>query len=112
MSNNPFAEPKAELDVRPQGDASDAERIRREHLSAETNIKSIGLLYTIGGGFGTLGGMIGLGAAVVSLVFTPEYQEIIRQTPHVEYRTSPVAWVALGIILLLIAFGLIAALVS
>jgi len=39
-------------------------------------------------------------------VVTPEYQRIIRATPHVRYRTSPVTW-ALFIILLilLLLFG-------
>lgn len=38
-------------------------------------------------------------------IFSPEYLEIIRQTPYVKYKTSLVTWIALGILLLL--FGLI-----
>jgi hypothetical protein len=187
MSGNPFAEPKADLDYRVVPEVSDAERIRREHLRAETNIKSIGMLYLIGGGLGTIGGVIGLVAGAVELirnrssfgamegaliamlvliypaifaagiglrrfqtwarwvavalsaigllgipfgtlfgilflywllnskattVFTPEYQEIIRQTPHIQYKTSPVAWAALGLIVLLVIACVIAAIAS
>lgn len=38
--------------------------------------------------------------------FSPEYQEIIRQTPHVKLKTSWIAWVALGFIVILLIMAL------
>jgi hypothetical protein len=35
-------------------------------------------------------------------VFSREYQDIIRQTPHIRYKTSVVVWIALGIVLFLL----------
>lgn len=40
-------------------------------------------------------------------VFSPEYQEVIAQTPHIKYRTSIVVWIALGILVLLILFAVV-----
>lgn len=40
-------------------------------------------------------------------VFSPEYQEVIAQTPHIKYRTSIIVWIALGILVLLILFGVV-----
>lgn len=40
-----------------------------------------------------------------STVFSPEYQQIIAQTPHVKYKTPMVAWLALGILGLLLVLG-------
>jgi hypothetical protein len=58
---NPYASPKA--DVAPAVDAADgdmerAERIRRENLGRETNVKAIGSLYLIGAIFQGLGLLI------------------------------------------------------
>lgn len=39
-----------------------------------------------------------------SVVFNPAYQDIIRQTPHVKYRTSIVVWILLGILVLFLVF--------
>jgi hypothetical protein len=41
------------------------------------------------------------------MVFSPEYQEVIAQTPHIKYRTSIVVWIALGILLLLVLLGVV-----
>lgn len=41
------------------------------------------------------------------MVFSPEYQEVIAQTPHIKYRTSIIVWIALGILLLLVLFGVV-----
>lgn len=40
-----------------------------------------------------------------NVVFSPEYQHIIAQTPHVKYKTPWVAWVALGILAVLLVLG-------
>lgn len=42
------------------------------------------------------------------VVFSPEYQAVIAQTPHIRYRTSKVVWILLGLVLLIIVFGLVA----
>lgn len=34
-------------------------------------------------------------------VFSPEYREIIRQTPHIRYKTSIIVWIFLAILLAL-----------
>ena len=45
-------------------------------------------------------------------VFSVEYQAVIEQTPHIKYHTSIVIWILLGLVVALIAFGLIAAFVA
>ena len=42
-----------------------------------------------------------------SYVFTPEYREVIRKTPHIHFQTSAVSWGML-IILLVSILGLVA----
>ena len=42
------------------------------------------------------------------VVFSPEYQQVIAQTPHIKYRTSKVVWVLLIVVLLIIVLGLVA----
>jgi hypothetical protein len=41
------------------------------------------------------------------MVFSEEYRDVMRQTPHIKYRTSVVVWVILGI-LVFILLGVIA----
>ena len=36
------------------------------------------------------------------VVFSDWYQQVIAKTPHIKYRTSKIAWVALGLLVLLI----------
>ena len=80
LSANPYAPPKAHVDDIVTTD-SDAEAVRREHIQRETSIRSIGMLYYLGGGFLGLGGVLiliawlardrtgfNLGVAVVFLV--------------------------------------------
>ena len=43
-------------------------------------------------------------------VFSDEYKLVIEQTPHIKYKTSIIVWIFVGILLLLIGFGLLAAL--
>jgi hypothetical protein len=42
-------------------------------------------------------------------IFSPEYRDIIQQTPHIKFRTSTASWIILGVILLLIIGGIAAA---
>jgi hypothetical protein len=46
-----------------------------------------------------------------NMVFSDEYQAVIEQTPHIKYRTSIIVWILLGLVVVLVAFGLIAAFV-
>ena len=41
-----------------------------------------------------------------TMVFSEEYQAIIKQTPHIKYRTSMVVWIFLGLILLVLVVGI------
>ncbi len=45
-------------------------------------------------------------------VFSPEYQEVIAQTPHIKYRTSIIVWIVLGILVLIILLAVMGAFVS
>jgi hypothetical protein len=160
---------------------SAAEAMRNEYLRHEASVKSIGVLYYLGGAALMLAGIVGmfaggsavggfggglLGAFLFLLgggqfwvgtglrrlrswarvptgilsglgllgfpfgtiinayilylifskkgttVFSDEYHAVIEQTPHIKYRTSIIVWVLLGLVLVLIAFGVIAALFS
>jgi hypothetical protein len=44
-----------------------------------------------------------------SMVFSPEYKQIILATPHVKYKTSIVVWILLGLIVLLLAIAIFGA---
>ncbi|MCB9654223.1 MAG: hypothetical protein H6729_08870 [Deltaproteobacteria bacterium] len=186
VEDNPFRGPSAPLDVpAPTGGAgriADAERIRKEHLTAETNIRSIGTLHIVGAILGSLGmvavaipafmgkeelpaplsiavvatwcaiGLVyaahmasGIGlrklrrwARIPSVVlsalgllafpvgtliggiflyvllnkkaariFAPDYEAIVRQTPHIRYRTSVVTWIIFGLIVAVLIAALI-----
>lgn len=161
---------------------SNAEVLRRQYIRHEAGVKSVGLLYLLGGagfllgGFGVLAGALGrlenlsevlLPAALMTLigalmiytainirklkrwtripigilsgigllgfpvgtlinlyilylvfsqkgqmVYSEEYQQVIAQTPHIKYRTSILIWILLGIVLLIVVAGLIAAMTS
>jgi hypothetical protein len=45
-------------------------------------------------------------------VFSPDYQAVMQQTPHIKYRTSPVVWIILAVVLLLIVGGITAGILS
>jgi hypothetical protein len=45
-------------------------------------------------------------------VFSSDYQAVMQQTPHIKYRTSPVVWIVLAVVLLLIIGGITAAVLS
>jgi len=180
---NPYAPPTARVsDV---GDSpSEAETIRREHIKHEASIRSIGILYYLGGGIlvliavglivafssrteatnsvavligavfylavgvfmlfvahairqlkgwartastvlaviGLLGFPVGtlinvyilylLHSAKGKRIFAPDYPAIVAATPSVKYRTSIVVWIVLGLLVLVIAVALLAALVT
>jgi len=157
------------------------EEIRNEHLKHEASVKSVGVLYYLGGGalmvFGIVAavpgmtsaagvetiflslfflllgvGQIWVGAGLRRLrkwariptgilsgigligfplgtlinayilylvfsrkgttVFSDEYRAVIEQTPHIKYRTSILVWILLGILLLLVGFGIFAAVMA
>jgi len=166
--------------LREGGTATTAvEEMRKEHLKHEASVKSIGVLYYLGGaamlligiftmfvgsrngaelivsifiaglfvllgigqlwvgtglrrlkrwariptgilsGLGLLGFPLGtiINAYILwlvfsqkgTVVFSEEYRAVIEQTPHIKYRTSIVVWILLGLVLLLIAIGIIGA---
>lgn len=176
FDDNPFRAPEASFGD-PDVAASDV-AIRKEHISHEASVKSIGSLYLLGGivllfasgyllfavnaapgggglgpgidprlvllpllaviqcitavglrrlrgwarivsgilsGIGLIGFPIGtlingyilylLFSAKGSMVFSPEYQKIIAQTPHIKYRTSIIVWVFVGLLLVLLGLG-------
>ncbi len=43
-----------------------------------------------------------------AMVFSPEYHKVIRQTPHMKYRTSATAWIVLAILVLVVSGGIVA----
>lgn len=45
-------------------------------------------------------------------IFSPGYARVIADTPHIRYKTSIVVWIFLGLLVALIAFGIIAAVAS
>lgn len=47
-----------------------------------------------------------------NFIFTPEYQRVLKATPHIKYKTSIVVWILLGLVLLLIGFAIFGAFVS
>ncbi|HEY3897090.1 MAG TPA: DUF4339 domain-containing protein [Chthoniobacter sp.] len=47
-----------------------------------------------------------------AMVFSPDYQAIIQQTPHIKYRTSALVWIILGVVLLLIIGGITVGILS
>lgn len=177
---NPYAAPQTPFGDERVG-SEGAEVIRRQHLSHEASIQSIGILYLLGGIFLTLGGIatvvaaanagpgpiellvpvvivgLGIGQGFVgvglrrlrrwtripvgilsgigligipigtiingyilylvfstkgAMVFSDQYQEIIRQTPHIKYKTSIIVWIFLFLLLTLIAIGVLAALLG
>lgn len=65
-THNPYAPPSARLGAETRT-PDDAERIRREHLSHESSIRSIGTLYRIGAILSALGTLVVLIVGVVSL---------------------------------------------
>ncbi len=46
------------------------------------------------------------------VVFSPEYKEIIRLTPHIKYRTSIIVWILLFILLAVILLAIGGAIIS
>ncbi|MBK8013053.1 MAG: hypothetical protein IPK13_17070 [Deltaproteobacteria bacterium] len=185
VEDNPFRGPSAPLDAPAPGEpvrAAEAERIRKAHLTAETNIRSIGTLQIAGAVLGALGlvavaipGFMGkqelpdpISMAVVATwcaiglvyaaymasgiglrklrrwaripsvvlsalgllafpvgtliggiflyvllnkkaarVFAPDYEEILRKTPHIRYRTSALTWIIFGLIVAVLIAALI-----
>ena len=45
-------------------------------------------------------------------IFTPEYEEIRKATPHVRYRTSIVVWIVVGLLVLAMAAAVVIPMLS
>lgn len=41
------------------------------------------------------------------IIMSPPYQDVIAQTPHIKYRMSIVIWILLGLVVALIAVGIV-----
>lgn len=160
---------------------SGAEETRNQYIKHEASVKSIGLLYYLGGGALLIAGVATLGTALSrggkpeafvssvvfvllgavqiwtgtglrklrswsrvvagilsgigllgfplgtiingyilyllfsqkgKIVFSPEYQEVIQQTPHIKYKTSIVVWILLGLVVLLVLLAIVAGISS
>ena len=173
---NPYAVPTARVDDVTED--SEAAAIRRAHINHEASIRSVGILYYLGGALVTVGGLagivgglsgasgnvvgiiggmvliIGIGAiallagwgvralrpwgrnvgTVLSLIglanfptgtlinlyilylfyskkgrtiFGAGYRDVVAATPHIKYRTSIVVWIFFGLIVLLLAAGIL-----
>jgi len=87
--------------------------LRRLQSWARVATAAISVLGVIGG---LIGGLIG---ALISgyilylvlckkgqVVFSEEYKRIVEQTPHIQYRTSIIIWIFVGLLLLLVFLGL------
>lgn len=186
MEQNPYSFNSAASSLNMDAPVSQAEEIRKKFLSHEASVKSIGILYILGGILGLLvtpvyfiGGISALvsddpdvvesqglgvflvvmgvvalsltvlqfwagigvrnlnpvariGAGVVAAigllgfplgtlisayflyllfsqkgvyVFSPEYKEIIAQTPHIKYKTSIVVWILLALLILVLVLA-------
>jgi hypothetical protein len=46
------------------------------------------------------------------VVFSAEYQKVIRSTPHIRYRTSIIVWLFLGLLVLILLMGLMVGLLA
>ena len=55
MEENPYQTPTANVDPAATGDVAGAEAIRKEHINHEASLRSIGLLYYLGGVVTVLG---------------------------------------------------------
>ena len=45
-------------------------------------------------------------------VFSDEYQQVMAATPHIKYKTSIIVWIFLGLLVVLILFGIVGLLIS
>lgn len=186
LQPNPYA---PAVVTTPQAD-NDVEAVRRRYLSHEASIKSIGVLFLLGGLLGLALGWIAMGISVMggppkpnqppetavrflafglialllsvgqlvaavglralklwsripaailagigllgfplgtlingyvlylllsakgTMVFSPQYQNVMAQTKHIKYKTSIIVWIFLGILVALILFGIIGGIAS
>tara|TARA_R110002073_G_scaffold315027_1_gene487456 strand:- start:1340 stop:1984 length:645 start_codon:yes stop_codon:yes gene_type:complete len=46
------------------------------------------------------------------MVFSPGYEQVVAQTPHIKYKTSIIVWIFLGLLIALITFGVIVAVIG
>lgn len=46
------------------------------------------------------------------MVFSDQYKEVIKATPHIKYKTSALVWILLGLLLLIVVAVIVAAVAS
>ena len=47
-----------------------------------------------------------------TMIFSPEYKNVMAQTPHIKYRTSIVVWIFLGLLVVLLVLVVFLALIG
>ena len=47
-----------------------------------------------------------------TMVFSDQYKEVIRQTPHIKYRTSIIVWIFVGILVVMLLMAILASFVA
>ena len=77
---------------------------------------------TIFGALGTLGFPLGtlicgyflylLWSEKGTMVFSPEYKDVIAATPHIKHKTSIIVWIALGLLALMFGCGIVGAIMG
>ncbi len=53
-----------------------------------------------------------MASAKGAMVFSPEYREVVRQTPYIKYKTSILIKIFLGLIIALVVVGVIVGIIS
>ncbi|EMI17845.1 putative membrane protein [Rhodopirellula maiorica SM1] len=46
------------------------------------------------------------------MVFSPGYEQVMAQTPHIKYKTSIIVWIFLGLLVALVTFAIVVAVVG
>jgi hypothetical protein len=108
MSDNPYAPSgssygDASLDA--NFDLSQAELIRKSHLNHETNVKSFGCLYTLGGIMGILGAIFYIGVGIFIMaggVVSEELQPLVLNA-NSEPMVAGITTTSAGVVFLAIA---------
>ena len=86
-----------------------AQGLRRLKASGRSGATLLGGLGLLAFPIGTLIGpylLYLLWSEKGQLIFSPKYQDILEATPHIVHKTSILAWILLGIIVIFFAIGL------
>ena len=98
---NPYAAPVTTMPA--PTPPSEVEEIRRRHLSHEASVKSIGVLYLLGGGIMTL---LGVGYIFGGIAILIDGQQYASPQTGLELAGLGVVFLVLGVLQIYAAFGL------